>query len=85
MNYLYVLPFFKAQHTLAGKVAGGWEFSGSTQLQTGLPCSVGISNDYAGVGEVGSFNCEPPISSESVGQFWVQNGAVTTPKQICRP
>jgi hypothetical protein len=76
-NYLYVLPFFKGQQTLLGKVAGGWQISGNTQLQTGFPCSVGVANDYAGVGEVGSFNCEPPnIPSGSVGQFWVQHGGV---------
>jgi hypothetical protein len=47
-------------------------------MQTGFPCSVGVANDYAGVGETGSFNCEPPsIPSGSVGQFWVQNGGVT--------
>ncbi len=78
VNYLYVVPFFKGQHTLVGKVAGGWEISGNTQMQTGFPCSVGVANDYAGVGENGSFNCEPPsIPSGSVGQFWVQNGGVT--------
>jgi Carboxypeptidase regulatory-like domain/TonB-dependent Receptor Plug Domain len=78
VNYLYVVPFFKGQHTLVGKVAGGWEISGNTQMQTGFPCSVGVANDYAGVGENGSFNCEPPsIPSGSVGQFWVQHGGVT--------
>ena len=78
LNYLYVVPFFKGQHTLVGKVAGGWQISGNTQMQTGFPCSVGVANDYAGVGETGSFNCEPPsIPSGSVGQFWVQNGGVT--------
>jgi hypothetical protein len=76
-NYLYVLPFFKGQQNLLGKVAGGWQISGSTQLQTGFPCSVGVANDYAGVGEFGSFNCEPPnIPTGSVGQFWVQHGGV---------
>ncbi len=77
VNYLYVLPFFRGQHTLIGKVAGGWQISGNTQMQTGFPCSVGVANDYAGVGESGSFNCEPPnIPTGSVGQFWVQHGGV---------
>jgi len=79
-NYSYTLPFFKGQQSLVGKVAGGWELSGSTQFQSGLPCSVGAGNDYAGVGEVGSFNCEPPsIPSGSVGQFWVQHGGIQKP------
>ena len=76
-NYSYALPFFRGQQTLLGKALGGLELSGSTQFQTGLPCSVGVANDYAGVGEVGSFNCEPPsIPSGSVGQFWVQHGGI---------
>jgi Carboxypeptidase regulatory-like domain/TonB-dependent Receptor Plug Domain len=85
-NYSYALPFFKGQQSLLGKVAGGWELSGSTQMQSGLPCSVGAANDYAGVGEVGSFNCNPPLlsnfGSTGVGQFWVQHGPVRTPHQF---
>jgi hypothetical protein len=85
-NYSYALPFFQGQQSLLGKVAGGWELSGSTQMQTGLPCSVGAANDYAGVGEVGSFNCEPPsIPTGSVGQFWVQHGGIKTPHSFAGP
>jgi Carboxypeptidase regulatory-like domain/TonB-dependent Receptor Plug Domain len=71
VNYLYDLPFFKSQSTLTGKLLGGWELSGSSQFQTGQPCGVGASNDYAGVGEVGSFGCG---TNTSEGQFWVRNG-----------
>ena len=68
INYLYALPFFANQNTFTGKLFGGWQLSGSTQFQTGQPCGIGTNNDYAGVGEVGSFGCG------SQGQFWVQNG-----------
>ncbi len=71
INYLYDLPFFKGQNNLTGRLLGGWEFSGSTQFQTGQPCGVGTSNDYAGVGEAGSFGCG---TNTSEGQFWVRNG-----------
>ena len=74
INYLYALPFFRNQDTLTGKLIGGWQLSGSTQFQTGQPCGVGTNNDYAGVGEVGSFGCG---TNTSEGQFWVMNG---TPK-----
>jgi len=85
-NYSYLLPFFKGQQTLLGKIAGGWELSGSTQLQTGQPCSVGAANDYAGVGETGSFNCgAPSIANGGVGQFWQQNGPVGTPHHFAGP
>ena len=72
VNYLYALPFFRNQNTIAGKLIGGWQLSGSSQFQTGQPCGVGTNNDYAGVGEVGSFGCG---TNTSEGQFWVMNGS----------
>jgi len=52
INYLYQLPFFRKQSGFAGRVLGGWQISGITQFQTGLPCSVIAPNvDYAGVGQ----------------------------------
>jgi Carboxypeptidase regulatory-like domain/TonB-dependent Receptor Plug Domain len=71
VNFLYELPFFKKQSTLAGKVLGGWQVSGLAQFQTGLPCGVGTGNDFVGVGQDGSFGCG------SAGQFWVKNGTPT--------
>lgn len=71
INYLYALPFFSNQSTLTGKLLGGWQLSGNTEFQTGQPCGVGANNDYAGVGEVGSFGCG---TNTSEGQFWVKNG-----------
>lgn len=70
-NFLYVMPFFKGQHNLLGETIGGWELSGNTQFQSGQPCGVGVNNDYAGVGEFGSFGCG------TEGQFWVQNERAT--------
>ena len=71
VNYIYDLPFFKTQRGLAGKMLGGWEISGTSQFQTGTPCGIGTNNDFAGVGEFGSFGCG------SEGQFWVLNGPVS--------
>jgi Carboxypeptidase regulatory-like domain/TonB-dependent Receptor Plug Domain len=79
VNYLYDLPFYRTQSTLTGKLVGGLEFSGSSQFQTGQPCGVGANNDYAGVGEVGSFGCG---TNTSEGQFWVKNGTPTTLKHF---
>ncbi len=68
ISYTYDLPFLKDQHSLAGKILGGWEINGTAQFQTGTPCGVGTNTDYARVGEYGSFGCG------SEGQFWVLNG-----------
>lgn len=66
INYIYGIPFFKSN-----RWAGGWSIAGTAQFQTGAPCGIGASNDYAGVGEVGSFGCG------SEGELWNLNGPVT--------
>jgi predicted heme/steroid binding protein len=69
INYLYRLPFFRTQKGFAGKALGGWQISGITQFQTGLPCSVIAPNvDYAGVGQDANWGCG------GNGQFWVVHG-----------
>ena len=59
INYIYALPFMKNN-----KWIGGWSIAGTAQFQTGTPCGIGTNNDFAGVGEYGSFGCG------SEGQFW---------------
>ena len=71
INYIYAIPFLKNDNQLEGKLLGGWSIAGTAQFQTGTPCGVGANNDYAGVGEDGSFGCG------SEGQFWVLNGPVS--------
>lgn len=64
INYLYELPFFRGQSNLAAKILGGWQISGITQFQTGTPCSVAGSSDYAGVGQDANYGCGVN------GQYW---------------
>ena len=70
VNYIYDLPFFAHDTHALGKALGGWEIAGTAQFQTGTPCGIGTNNDFAGVGEFGSFGCG------SEGQFWTLNGPV---------
>src|SRR5437867_9531545 len=72
-NYLYDLPFFKNHSPLGGTLLGGWQISGVTQFQTGLPCSVAGPPDYTGAGLDSNFG------SGQNGQYWVVSG---TPKII---
>ena len=68
-NYVYDLPFFKDATKLSAESCwADGRSAASNQFQTGTPCGVGVNNDYAGVGEVGSFGCG------SEGQFWNMNG-----------
>jgi predicted heme/steroid binding protein len=68
LNYLYELPLFRHQSGIAGKALGGWQISGITQFQTGLPCSVAAAVDYAKVGQDSNYGCGVN------GQYWVVNG-----------
>jgi len=67
-NYLYPTPFFRDQKGFTGKVLGGWQLSGIAQFQTGLPCSVASSTDFAHVGQDANFGCGVN------GQYMVVNG-----------
>lgn len=44
-SYVYDLPFYKDQHGLVGKVAGGWEVSGITQFLSGQSFSLSQPRD----------------------------------------
>jgi len=66
INYIYGIPLFKQN-----RWAGGWQIAGTAQFQIGAPCGIGTNNDYAGVGEVGSFGCG------SEGEFWNLGGPVS--------
>jgi hypothetical protein len=68
MNYLYELPFLRGQSTVAAKFLSGWQISGITQFQTGTPCGVAGSSDYAGFGLDSNFGCGVN------GQYWNVNG-----------
>src|SRR5256712_13886658 len=68
LNYVYDLPFFQNHSTLGGKLLGGWQISGVTQFQTGLPCGVAENKDYAGVGLDSNFGCGVN------GQYYVVSG-----------
>ena len=68
INYLYQLPFFRKQSGFAGKAFGGWQISGVSQFQTGLPCGVAEQRNIALVGLDSNFGCGVN------GQYWVVNG-----------
>jgi hypothetical protein len=51
VHYVYELPIMRKQDTLASKLLGGWQISGVTYLQSGIPLTVWRGDDYAGVGD----------------------------------
>jgi hypothetical protein len=69
LNAIYELPIFKNRSGLTRKLFGGWTLTAVSQMQTGVPVSVGSNTDFAGVGGVGSIN-----DPNRIGQFWNVNG-----------
>ncbi len=53
-SYVYPLPFWLNGSTWYQKVLGGWQISGVTTIQSGLPLNVTIQNDQAGIGISGN-------------------------------
>jgi hypothetical protein len=53
VNYIYELPFFRKQDTMAGKFLGGWQASGIAVYNSGLPFTPTTSSfDAGGLGNV---------------------------------
>ncbi|MBV9085197.1 MAG: carboxypeptidase regulatory-like domain-containing protein, partial [Acidobacteriaceae bacterium] len=53
-SYVYPLPFWRTGQTWYEKALGGWQVSGVTTIQSGLPFNVTVQNDPAGIGISGS-------------------------------
>jgi hypothetical protein len=49
-SYVYPLPFWLHGSNWVQKALGGWQVSGVTTIQTGLPFNVVTSSDTAGIG-----------------------------------
>lgn len=53
LSYVYPLPFWRTGADWYKKVFGGWQLSGVTILQKGVPVNLAINGDRAGIGIAG--------------------------------
>lgn len=60
-DFVYNIPFMRAQKGLVGKALGGWEVSGIVYLNTGTPSTIGTlaGTDPAALGILGSSAAGP--------------------------
>lgn len=54
LSYVYPLPFWLHGQNWYQKLLGGWQLSGVTTLQSGLPLNVTMASDIAGIGITGA-------------------------------
>ena len=59
-TYVYEVPFFREQRGFVGKALGGWQFSGVTIFESGVPFTVSNGVDADGIG--GSASDRPNIN-----------------------
>lgn len=89
INYIYELPFYKDQQGFAGKILGGWQISGITQYQSGLPFTLTMAGgvyDPAGLGYFGSspagarpnLLCNPNEGAPHTLDEWFKTSCVQT-------
>jgi hypothetical protein len=84
-NYVYDLPFGKDHPNAAVRqILGGWQLSGITTFQSGLPVTVSYPGDNAGVGGAGTrpdLIGDPNAGPKTVDQ-WFNTGAFTDPPAL---
>jgi outer membrane receptor protein involved in Fe transport len=68
VSYVYELPFFAGSNGIGKKVLGGWQVSGISRFESGVPFSITVPGDRAGTGSGGQ---RPDVT-----------GAITMPKTI---
>jgi hypothetical protein len=49
-TYVYELPFMREQRGVLGRIAGGWQLSGVTTFESGVPFTVSNGQDSNGLG-----------------------------------
>jgi hypothetical protein len=88
-NFVWDLPWMRAQKGAVGHLLGGWQFSGVQTFQTGLPLTASISGanvvDPAGTGCLGATPCavradltgNPNASAPQKYSQWINPSAYT--------
>lgn len=85
LNYVYDLPFFKRHsNPFVRQALGGWQLSGITNFQTGLPNTPSYPGDIAGVG-FGNVRPDligdPNTGAKTVTE-WFNTGAFAAPADL---
>src|SRR5205085_970815 len=81
-NYVYDLPFFKAQQGVLGRVLGRWEWSGITTYAAGYPFTVTETGNRSGTGNAGRPNVVGPLYVEPGNVARYFNTAAFAPQPL---
>ncbi|HEX8178040.1 MAG TPA: carboxypeptidase regulatory-like domain-containing protein [Pyrinomonadaceae bacterium] len=76
ITYVYELPFMRAERGLLGRLVGGWQLSGVTIFESGVPLTVLNGADADGIGGAGDRPLYNPQGRRGVRA--VPNGSSST-------
>jgi hypothetical protein len=82
-SYVYPLPFWLHGRSWVQKSLGGWQVSGVTTIQTGLPLNAVITSDQAGIGYSSTASSYGGQRPNLIGNALAPAGAART--QILNP
>ncbi|HZT31173.1 MAG TPA: carboxypeptidase-like regulatory domain-containing protein [Bryobacteraceae bacterium] len=81
IGYVYDLPFFRGQHTVPGKVLGGWGLSGLMLFNSGLPLTPGLATSDRGLATRPDATGQPLFGGNThTPQLWFDPAAFAAPK-----
>lgn len=81
LSYVYPLPFWREQNNWYRKAFGGWQLSGITTIESGMPMNITIQGDVAGTGVGGqrpNLVGDPNLNAHTVSR-WFNPAAFAVP------
>ena len=85
LSYYYSLPFFKSANSLLARTAlSGWQISGITTMQTGLPVSATLGYDNTGLGgnETSRADQVAPVKYLKTSTHWIDYSSFAAPAPL---
>lgn len=84
LNYIYDLPVYRDQKGLRGSLLGGWEISGITLIESGLPLNPTMSTDILGLGgnTTDRPNANGPLTYPQSVTEWFNTAAFSAPATL---
>jgi hypothetical protein len=79
LNYIYEIPFMQNASGLARSVLGGWQISGVTQFQGGVPLNVGMTGTNLGLANRPNRKAGVDVKGPETVQQWFNTTAFQAP------
>lgn len=80
VNYTYELPFWRQPTNLVERIAGGWQLSGITAIQSGRPFNIGLTGGDIGLAGRPDVIAGQNAAGDKSVERWFNTGAFAKPR-----